>query len=54
MKRGKQLCHAAIAAREYGVPYYLVSDLDLQALDQGRLIALDPNAVFDLDVSNAS
>ena len=45
VRRGGRLSHSAIVAREYGVPYYVVPELNLQALDQGKSIVLDPNTV---------
>lgn len=48
VQRGGRLSHSAIVAREHGVPYYVVPELDLQALDQGRSVVLDPNTVTRL------
>ena len=45
VNKGSQLSHSAIVAREYGVPYYVVADLNLAQIDQGQQIALDPKTL---------
>ncbi|MCF6189147.1 MAG: hypothetical protein L3J51_01560 [Cocleimonas sp.] len=39
--KGSQLSHSAIVAREYGVPFCVVSDEAVQGLKQGDLVVLD-------------
>ena len=46
--RGSRLSHAAIVAREYEIPYYIVPALSLEKLSQGRHTILDCNTVSDL------
>lgn len=48
VSKGSRLSHSAIVAREHGVPYYVVPELSLKALDQGQHVVLDPDTVARL------
>ncbi|PWQ96824.1 PEP-utilizing enzyme [Leucothrix arctica] len=45
VNRGSRLSHSAIVAREHGIPYYVMSGLDLHTLSTGQQITLDAGKI---------